>query len=89
MLEACLCFSTEQRHHVAHGQLARSCLALDGCVGQLALAFLEVEDSIFDRVFDGELVYFHVQGLVDTVNSIDGLFFDELCYPLDGKWSEL
>lgn len=78
VLEACLCFSAEQRHHVSHGQLAGSCLAFDGRVCELPFAFLKVEDSIFDRIFDGKFVDFHVQGLVDTVDSVDGLFFDEL-----------
>ena len=69
---------SEQRHHVVHGELAGGGFALDGDVGELALAVLQVENALFDGVFDDHPVDFDVDGLVEAVDAVDCLLFDEL-----------
>lgn len=46
--------------------------------GQKTFLFLEFEDTLFDGVGDGEFVDDYVDGLSETVDTVDGLFFDEL-----------
>jgi hypothetical protein len=52
--------------------------AFDGLLGEEALLFLECEDTFFDGLCDGELVDDDVDGLSETVDSVNGLFFDKL-----------
>jgi len=52
--------------------------AFDSLVGELALPFLECEDALFDGRGDGDFVDYHVGFLGETVDAVDGLFFDEL-----------
>ena len=42
-----------------------------------ALLLLQLEDSLFDGVSDRDFVDDYVDGLVESMNAIDGLFFDE------------
>lgn len=70
--------AAEESHHVAHGQFTGGCLALERHVGELALAVLQVNDSLFYCALDDELVYFDVDCLVEAVDSVDGLLFHEL-----------
>jgi hypothetical protein len=53
-------------------------LALNGGVGKLAFALLKVQNALLDRVLDGHFVDLDIDGLVETVDTIDGLFLDEL-----------
>ena len=69
---------SEQRKHVVHRELASGSLALDGGVREFAFALLEVEDTCFHGVFDGHFVDFDVDCLVETMDAVDSLFFDEL-----------
>jgi hypothetical protein len=39
---------------------------------------LQLEDALFDAVVDGEAVDGYVDGLVEAVDAVDGLFFYEL-----------
>jgi hypothetical protein len=68
----------EQVKHILHAEFADGLAAFDGGLGQFALSFLQFEDAFFDRVVDGEAVDGDVDGLVETVDTVDGLFFDEL-----------
>ena len=68
---------SEEVQDILQAQL-RNGFAFDGGLGQLALFLLEVEDALFDAVGDSYLVNHHVDGLVEAVDAIDGLFFDEL-----------
>jgi hypothetical protein len=70
--------ATKQGHHVLHGEVLDGLAALDGGVGELALCFLEFEDALFDGVVDGEAVDCYVDGLVEAVDAVYCLFFDEL-----------
>lgn len=54
-------------------------------VGELALLFLEVENSLFDTVFDGDFVDYYVDFLGEAVDAVDGLFFDELGFISKGS----
>ena len=47
-------------------------------VSELAFLFLQIEDSLFDRVFDCDFVDDNVDFLGEAMDSVDGLFFDEL-----------
>ena len=72
--------ATEQLQDLLHAELACAALAaFDGLVGEFAFLFLEVEDTFFDRVFDGDFVDDYVGFLGEAVDAVDGLFFDELC----------
>lgn len=46
----------KQCHHVLHRKLPGGRLALDRHVGQLPLAVLEIDDSLFHGVLDDQLV---------------------------------
>lgn len=50
----------------------------DGLLGEEALLFLKLENTFFDGVGDGELVDDDVDGLGEAVDSVYGLFFNEL-----------
>ena len=52
--------------------------ALDGLLGEEALAVLEVEDALLDGGGDGELVDDDVDCLGETVDTVYGLFLNEL-----------
>lgn len=71
-------FTTEQRHHVLHSEILDSLAALDGRIGEFALRFLQFENALFDRVVDAETVDCYVDGLIEAVNTINCLFFNEL-----------
>jgi hypothetical protein len=75
-----LCIATEKLQDLLHAQLARAAVfaALDGLVGELALLLLQLEDALFDRVGDGDLVDYDVCLLREAVNAVDSLLFDEL-----------
>jgi hypothetical protein len=68
----------EQIKNILHAKLANRLSALDRGLGEFALCLLELEDALFDRVVDGEAVDCDVDGLVEAVDAVDGLFFDEL-----------
>jgi len=69
----------EKVHDILHAQLAdRLAAALDGRVCKVALLGLQFEDALFDAVGDCEAVNYYVLRLVEAVDSIDCLFFDEL-----------
>lgn len=78
MLKPGFCLAAEQRHHVAHGELACCCLAFDCRVGQFSFAFLEIQDSCFHCFLDGHFVDFDVKGLVQSVYPVYRLFFNKL-----------
>lgn len=73
-----LSLALEQVENVFHAELADGLAALDGSLGELAFGFLQFEDALFDAVVDGEAVDGDVDGLVEPVDAIDCLFFDEL-----------
>lgn len=52
--------------------------SFDGLLGEEAFLFLELENTFFDGVGDGELVDDDVDGLGEAVDSVYGLFFNEL-----------
>ena len=78
MLEPGFRLAAEQRHHVAHGELACRRLAFNCRVGQFSFSFLESQDSCFHGILDGHLVDFDVEGLVQSVHPIYRLFFYKL-----------
>ena len=51
---------------------------LDGLLSKETLLLLQVEDTLLDRLGDGELVDDDVDGLRETVDTINGLFFNKL-----------
>lgn len=71
-------FTLEQGEHVVHAELAHCLAALERRGGELALCLLQVQDALFDAVVDGEAVDGYVDGLVEAVDAVDGLFFYEL-----------
>lgn len=74
-----LSISSEELQDLLHAQLASTSLStFDSLVCELAFLFLELEDSLFDGVFDGDLVDYHVDLLGQAVNAVDGLLFYEL-----------
>jgi hypothetical protein len=78
MLPIVLGFPTEQRHHILHGEVLDGLATLDSRVGEFTLGFLELEDTLFDRVVDAEAVDGYVDSLVEAVDAVDGLFFYKL-----------
>tara|TARA_R110002003_G_scaffold70_26_gene6558 strand:+ start:7607 stop:8092 length:486 start_codon:yes stop_codon:yes gene_type:complete len=68
----------EQRKNILHAQLANRLAAFNCGVGKLAFRFLQLEDALFNGVVDAEAVDGYINGLVEAVDSIDGLLFDEL-----------
>jgi hypothetical protein len=70
--------AAKQGHHVLHGEVLDGLATLDSCVGELALCFLEFEDTLFYGVVDGEAVDCYIDGLVEAVDAVYCLFFDEL-----------
>lgn len=79
MLVVELCVSLEQRQHILHAEFAHGLATLQSSSGELALRFLQLQDALFDGVVDGETVNCDVDGLIQTMDTVDGLFFDELC----------
>lgn len=74
-----LCIASEKLQNLLHAQFASTSLAAFDClVGQLAFLFLKVKDTLFDCVFDGDFVDYYVDFLSKAMNTVDGLFFDEL-----------
>lgn len=78
ILVVVLGITTEESHHITHSELSGSGLTLDRGIGQFTLAILQRDDSFFDCALDYHLVDFHVDGLVQAVDTVNGLFFDEL-----------
>lgn len=71
--------SLEKLQNLLHTKLAGSTLAtFDRLIGKLALLLLEIQDTLFDAVFDGDFVNDDVNFLGEAVHTIDGLFFYEL-----------
>jgi len=69
----------EEIHDILHAQFA-NCLtaSLDRCICKFTLLGLQFEDALFNRVGDCEAVDYDVLSLVETMDTVDGLFFDEL-----------
>ena len=67
----------EQIEDILHAQF-RDRLSLDRRRGQRAFLLLQVEDALLDAAGDGDFVDDDVDGLVEAVDAVDGLFFDEL-----------
>lgn len=78
VFEPSLGVAAKECHHVAHCQFTGCRLALDCHVGELAFAFLKVDDSLFHGSLDDELVDFDIDGLVESMDTVDGLLFHEL-----------
>lgn len=75
-----LSVSAEQLQDLLHAELARTALsAFNGLMRELALLFLEVENSLFDGVLDSDLIDDHIDFLGESMDSVDCLFFNELC----------
>lgn len=70
--------STEELENVVHAELADGLPSFNGGVREFALLLLQGEDSFFDRVGNGQAVDYDVLCLVESVDSVDGLFFDKL-----------
>jgi hypothetical protein len=69
----------EELQHFLEAEFANS-LALDGSFCQFSFGILQIQDALFDRVFDGHLVHDDVDCLVESMDSINGLLFDKLLY---------
>jgi hypothetical protein len=69
--------ASEQIQDILHRQLADR-FAFDGRFGELPFFLLQGEDAGFDGAGDGEFVDDDVGGLVEAVDAVDGLVFDEL-----------
>lgn len=70
--------AVEKIEDVLHAQFADCLASLNGCFCELALCFLQFEDTLFDRVMDREAVDSYIDCLIEAMNSIDGLLFYEL-----------
>lgn len=68
----------EQFQNVLHAELADR-FALDGRLGEGPFFLLKGQDALFDRVGDGQSVDDDVDRLIEPMDTVDGLFFDELC----------
>jgi len=68
----------EQIQNIPHAELRNGLSAFQGRFCEFPLLLLQREDALFDRVGDGEAVDCDVDGLVEAVDTVDGLFFDEL-----------
>ena len=70
----------KQIQNILHTQFPRGVFpaAFNGLFGELAFLVLQLQDAGFDGVGDGEFVDGDVDGLVEAVDAVDGLFFDEL-----------
>lgn len=70
----------EQINNFVDAQLERALpgAAFDGLLGEEALLLLEGEDTVFDGVSDGKFVDDDVDGLSETVDTVNGLLFDKL-----------
>lgn len=70
----------EQINDFVDAQLERALpgAAFDGLLGEEAFLLLEGEDTVFDGVSDGEFVDDNVDGLRETMDTVNGLLFDEL-----------
>ncbi|KXT13604.1 hypothetical protein AC579_9772 [Pseudocercospora musae] len=73
-----LCIMLEQAQNVLHGQVTHTLsTAFDGSVGELSFLFLKLEDALFNGLANGESEDFDVDCLIETMDAVDGLFFDE------------
>ena len=78
MLHVVLCIALEQVENVLHAELADGLATFNGSLCELTLSFLQLEDTLFDRVVDREAVDGYVDGLVESVDAIDGLLLNKL-----------
>jgi hypothetical protein len=70
--------SLEQCENVLHAQFSDGLAALNCSIGKLSLSFLKLKNPLFNRVVNRETIHSHVNCLVETMDSIDGLFFNKL-----------
>jgi len=68
----------EEVEDVFHGKLADGFAALESSLGKFALGFLQLENALFHGVVDGQTVYGDIDGLVEAMDAVYCLFFDEL-----------
>lgn len=69
---------SKESHHVTHVQLAGGRLALKRHVSQLALSVLQINDSLLNRILDDHSVDFDIYSLIQTVDTVNGLFLNKL-----------
>ena len=72
----------EEVEDVFHGKLADGFTALERSLGKFALGLLQLENALFNRVMDGQTVHSHIDGLVEAMDAVYCLFFNELYFLL-------
>ena len=72
--------ASKQRQNLCHAELGCVVLgaSLDGLIGELALLVLQGKDSLFDSFLDSDFVDDNVNFLREAVDTVNGLFFNEL-----------
>jgi hypothetical protein len=71
-------FTLEEVKDIFHRQLADGFAALDSSLGKFPLSLLQLENALFDGVVDGKTVYGNIDGLIEAMDAVYCLFFDEL-----------
>ena len=72
-----LCIPPEELEDVLHAQLGHS-FTFNGCGGQSARLFLEIKDTFLNAVGNSDFVDDNVDCLIETVDTVNGLFFHKL-----------
>lgn len=70
--------TSEESHNVLHGQLANCLTAFDSSIRKLAFCFLKIQDPLFNCIGDGETIDHNINGLIQTMDTVNGLFFNKL-----------
>jgi hypothetical protein len=70
--------TSEEGHDILHTELADSLTTLNSRIRQLPLRFLQIQDTFFDCIGDGKTIDYHIDSLIETMNTVDGLFFHKL-----------
>ena len=75
-----LSIAAEERQYLLHAKLASTSLttALDSLICEFSFLLLQVQDPLFDRVFDSDLINDDIDFLGQAMDSVDGLLLDEL-----------
>ena len=77
VMPSMLSITLEESQDILHRQPANALAAFYGCLGELAFAFLELNDSLLHAVTNGQPEHLHVDRLVESVNAVDRLLLHE------------
>ena len=68
----------EKCKNVFHAEFTNCLSAFNGCLSKSALGLLKLNDAFLDGIMDRQTVDCYINSLIQPMNTINGLFFNEL-----------